>query len=302
LDYVTNLDSIQEENARMSQSQWVMDVDSSTFAQTVLERSHEVPVLVDFWAPWCGPCRMLGPILEKLANEMAGRFVLAKVNSDQNPQLGRQFGVRGIPAVKLFVKGAVADAFTGALPESEIRQFLDRAIPNAADQHAQQGLAHEQAGHIDQAGASYQTALEHNPNQETALLGMARLLLSIKRFKAAQTFLDRLPPQAMARPEVKALLAQMAFNTAGESDLETVRKQVTLHPEDLAARLILGRALAGTGQHAAAMDQFLEVVRRDRQYEDQAGRKGVLQVFDMLGPIHPLVMEYRKKLSAVLFS
>ncbi|MBF0284402.1 MAG: co-chaperone YbbN [Magnetococcales bacterium] len=289
----------------MTDSPWILDVNQTTFAQEVLERSRSVPVVVDFWAPWCGPCRTLGPILEKLALETPGRFLLVKINSDQNPALSQKLGVKGIPAVKLFLDGQMVDEFTGALPESQVRRFLDEAIPSEADNLAAQGVMLEQEGATAEAFACYRQALEHDPKHDESLLGMARVLMTSGRPQEAAAFIERLSPLMAHSPDVKAILAQLAFSNAANPDdeaLDALRRAVETTPGDLAARMELGRALVGIGRYEEAMEQFLAVVRQDRQFDEAAGRVAMVQVFDLLGFDNPLTVQYRAKLSAILFS
>ena len=285
----------------MNTSPWIIDVDEEGFAEQVLQRSGSVPILVDFWATWCGPCRTLGPILEKLAMEMNGRFLLAKIDSDKNPALSQQYGVRGIPAVKLFINGAMANEFSGALPESAVRKFLDQAIPPETDRLAREGRALEQQGKQKKALAHYQSALDIDPQHSEALLGMTRLLLAAGDPESAQQTFDRLTPKAAQDVEAKTLRAKLTFAGAGDN-LETLQTQVKENPANLEARLALGQALVGVERFVEGLDQFLEIVREDRQFQEDAGRKAVLQVFDLLGPGHPLVAPYRTRLSALLFS
>ncbi|MBF0307920.1 MAG: co-chaperone YbbN [Magnetococcales bacterium] len=285
----------------MSSSPWIIEANTQNFRSQVVERSRTTPVLVDFWAPWCNPCRTLGPILEKLAREGEGRFVLAKVNSDQNPDLGRYFQVKSIPAVKLIINGQVVDEFTGALPESGIRKFLDKAIPSPEDRLAEQGMMLEESGDLNRAAGCYQAVLERNAAHAPSLLGMARIYLAAGEKEQAKAFLEKLPAKEAESPEAKSLKAQIEFD-ASDLDTSALEARIAADPGDLQARLDLGRALVGDEQFAAGMDQFLAVVRADRSFQEDAGRKAMLQVFDLLGPKHPLVVQYRSKLSSILFS
>ncbi len=287
----------------MKKIAWLIDVDQSSFDRDVLERSSDVPVLVDFWAPWCAPCRTLGPILEKLVRETEGRFVLAKIDSDKNPELSREYGVRTIPSVKLFVDGEVEDEFSGALSESAVRQFLDRAIPSPLDRLAQQAGILADQGAWGKAGEIFTQVLEQNPTHVLSLLGMIRVLLNSNRAADAHPYFARLPIKTAESTEGKLLRARIAFSGGRETEnLEELQEKVAAAPGNLAARMALGHGLVKSDRHAEAMDQFLEVIRRDKNAQESAGRKALLQVFDLLGPTHPLVGEYRPKLSAILFS
>ncbi|MBF0624444.1 MAG: co-chaperone YbbN [Magnetococcales bacterium] len=285
----------------MADSRWIIDADQNTFAKAVLETSFKTPVLVDFWAAWCGPCRTLGPILEKLANELAGRFILAKVDSDRNPNLSRQFKVKGIPSVKLVVDAKVVDEFTGALPESKIRAFLDKSLPSKVDRLAEQGMQLARRGVFEEAMKQFKAALDLDPSHANALLGTAQILMANRKNALAAELLDRLKPADAERPEVKTIKARLAFQP-GAQDLNGLEWQVAATPDDLEARLSLGRALVGQQRLEEGLDHLLEVVRRDRGFQEDAGRKAVLQVFDMLGPTHPLVKTYRGRLASLLFS
>ncbi|MBF0296700.1 MAG: tetratricopeptide repeat protein [Magnetococcales bacterium] len=285
----------------MTDSRWVVDVDGASFASEVLERSRRTPVLVDFWANWCGPCRTLGPILAKLAEELQGRFVLAKIDSDRNPDLARRYGVRGIPAVKLFIDGQVTNEFTGALPESRVRKFLEESLPSGADKAASQAMAALTRGDLQAAEAGFAAVLTQSPEHTEALLGLTRVYLDSGRMEEANATLARLPARDREGTEAKLLAARLAF-AAAAVDIAPLAARVEADPADLAARMALGEALVARESYAEGLEQFLEVVRRNRAFDDDAGRKAILRVFDLLGPGHPLIASFRPRLSALLFS
>ncbi|MBF0428703.1 MAG: tetratricopeptide repeat protein [Magnetococcales bacterium] len=286
----------------MMDTQWVKSVDKASFVQEVLEQSKTVPVLVDFWATWCGPCRTLGPILEKLANEMKGRFILAKIDSDHNPELARQYGVRGIPSVKLFMDKVVVNEFTGALPESRIRDFLDKALPSEQDKWVARGREAEERNDLEGALELYHAVLSAEPAHVAGLLGLTRVLLALGRIPEANETFARVKPRDQESVEARNLKAKLAFVGIPVVDQDSLAAKVAENPSDLAARLALGEALVAQEQYALGLEQFLEVVRANRTFQDDAGRKAVIRVFDLLGPGHPLIAQYRPRLSALLFA
>ena len=287
----------------MRKTEWLIDVDQNSFDRDVLERSSDVPVLVDFWAPGCAPCQALVPLLEKLQRETAERFVLAKIDTSQNPELAREYGVRTVPAVKLFVDGEVEDEFSGALAEQGVRQFLDRAIPSPLDRLAQQAGILADQGAWAKAGEIFAQVLEQNATHVLSLLGMIRVLLNSGRSADAHPYFARLPAKTAESQEGKLLRARIAFSGGqAKENLDDLQEKVAISPGNLAARMALGHGLVKSERYAEGMEQFLEVVRRDKNAQESAGRKALLQVFDLLGPTHGLVAEYRPKLSAILFS
>jgi putative thioredoxin len=282
-------------------SQWVKDVADASFDAEVIERSHGIPVVVDFWAPWCGPCRTLGPLLERLAAEHGGAFEVAKVNVDENPAVAADFGIRSIPAVKAFRGGALVDEFVGALPEPALRAFLRRILPSRADELAAAGRAAETAADVATAERNYREALSLDPNHPVARLGVGRLLAATNPAEALRE-LERVLPGTPERAEADRLAARLRLagdDGTGEADL---RARVARDPADLGARIELARHLAGREDYEAALAELLEIIRRDRKYDDEAARKQMLDVFNILGPRHPLTEKYRSELARVLYS
>lgn len=286
----------------LTMNQWTIDVNEENFESAVLDQSRQVPVLVDFWAEWCGPCKVLGPVLERLAEEYAGGFIVAKVNVDENPSLAAAFRIQGIPAVKLFKDGDLESEFTGALPEPMIREFLSKFLPTAADKQAQEAAALEEEGKTAEAKAVYQAILESDPNHAKSLLGLGRLAMNAGDNDAALDFLDKIPVVADERKEAERLLARLKLQGgAAARDLEALRSKVEAEPQNLEARLALAQALAAMENYKEALAEFLNIVKTDRTFQDDAARKGMVQIFEVLGSDDPLTDQYRTELAKVLF-
>jgi len=282
-------------------NQWTIEVSEAEFEAAVLDRSTEVPVLVDFWAPWCGPCRVLGPVLEKLAAEYAGDFILAKVNVDESPSLAGALGIQGIPAVKLFRDGDIASEFTGALPEPEVREFLSRFLPSVADKRAQHAAQLEQEGKGTQAKTIYQEILDSDPNHAKALLGMGRLLMNEGDGTGALERLEQVSLVAEERKEADRLIARIKLQEGGAQDVAALQARVKVEPNNLEARFELAQALAGMEKYEEALTEFLTIVKTDRGFQDDGGRKAMVQIFEVLGSDHPLTDRFRSELASVLF-
>jgi putative thioredoxin len=281
-------------------ARWVIEATDRDFEAAVLERSAAVPVVVDFWAPWCGPCRTLGPLLERLAEEHAGAFVLAKVNVDDNPGLAQAFGVQGIPMVLAIRDGEVVDHFTGALPESAVRQFLGSLLPTEADELSAEGEAQLARGDTDAAERSFRTALERDARHGGALVGLATVLASGERAAEALELLRRVDP-GPHRARADKLAAELRIRQTGGADVEALRRRAEADPDDLEARFALAQAHAAAGRHEDALRTYLGIVARDRSFRDDEARKAMLDLFHLLGPEHPLTDQYRSELAKVLF-
>ncbi|HEX6800871.1 MAG TPA: thioredoxin [Candidatus Binatia bacterium] len=282
-------------------NQWTIDVNEENFEAEVLARSIEVPVLVDFWAEWCGPCKVLGPVLEKLAGEYAGEFILAKVNVDENQQLAGAFGIQGIPAVKLFRDGDLASEFTGALPEPLLREFLSKFLPKAVDKEALAAAELEAAGKADEAKSAYQAILAAEPNHAKALLGLGRLAMNAGDNDAARNYLDQISVVDDERKDADRLLARLDLQAGGAENESVLREKIAADPNNLEARFELAQTLAGVENYEAALVEFLAIVKADRKFKDDGARKAMVQIFEVLGGEDPLTDKYRSELAVVLF-
>jgi len=279
-----------------------IDTTIQSFQADVIDASMQVPVLVDFWAPWCGPCKTLGPMLEKLEQAYGGRFKLVKVDSDKEQQLAQHFRIRSIPTVFAFVGGQPVDQFQGALPEGKLREFIDRLMPNPSDIELDQAGAALDRG--DQAAATehVRKAIALDPANDSARLLYAQLLLGGGEPAAAQAQLDALSADAKADPQVAALMEQVlaAAEAARPPAPHALLERVHLDPADMQARLDLAEYWIEYKEWAEALAQLLEIVQRDRGFHDDVGRKRMVQVFELAAAQPQLVSDWRRRLGAAL--
>lgn len=276
-------------------------VSEASFPEEVLERSRERPVVVDFWAAWCGPCRILGPMLEALSEEYGESVQLATVDVDENPGLAQRYGISGIPAVKAFRDGAPVSEFVGALPEERVRAFFDSLVPSASDRAAGAGAAARAEGQSLEARRLFEEAIAADPRNEEAALGLAEMLLE----SGAPAELARARQLAApfgGNPRARGVEALVRLRGAAtELDEGDLLARIAADGDDAGARYGLGMLLAARGEWEAALEELLATVRLDRSLDDDGGRRAMLDVFALLGNRHPLSEEYRRRLAALLF-
>lgn len=284
----------------MSDSPYIIEVTAANFSEVVLQGSGNQPVLVDFWADWCQPCLALMPILSKLAEEYQGQFVLAKINSDQNQELSAQYGVRSLPTIKLFRNGDAVDEFMGALPESSVREFIDKHIERESDKVHTLGLQALQQGDLEQAIILLTQANELDPGRAKIVVDLASVLAQTGETERAEALLQALPSSERSTAEVAGLLARMEFASQATHLPGVDQLQAAANDGDLTARNQLAVQQLAAGDYAAAMDNLLLILQKDRKFDDDVGRKTLLKVFDMLGE-DPLVETYRRKMFSYLY-
>jgi putative thioredoxin len=279
-----------------------IDVSEADFEEKVIAASHNLPVVVDFWAEWCGPCRILKPLLEKLAAEYHGKFLLAKVNSDENMRIAGRFQVRGIPTVVGIINGQEVERFTGAQPEGALRQFLDRLIPSPAEELRHAALEVYHQGDTEKALKILADASEVDPKNVEVRITAAEILLHSGRHAEARQLLETLPADRRTDEKVVTLLARLDFAEKGQSlpDAATLEARIAADGDDLDARLQLAELCVVREEYEPALEQLLEIVRRDRKFRDDIARKTMLSVFNLLGGQGELVSRYRRLLASAL--
>jgi len=285
----------------------IKNTTTKDFLRDVIEASREVPVLVDFWAPWCGPCRQLTPILEKAVRAAKGAVRLVKLNIDEHPQIPGQMGVQSIPAVFAFQDGRPVDGFMGALPESRVNDFIARLIGDSAGDTAADLEAAEvalSAGDVNSAAQLFGEVMQKDRENAQALAGLAKCYIKTGDLARAEQTLALVPPaKADSSPVASARAAlELARKTPAAGDIETLRAKLAADPKDPQARFDLALALSAKGDRSGALDELLAVVAKNRSWNDDAARKQLLQLFDAWGPADPSTIAGRQRLSSLLFA
>ena len=287
----------------MSQDALVFDVTAATFEAEVLEQSSSVPVLVDFWAAWCGPCRALAPVLEAVVDSYQGGLKLAKVDTEAERELAAAHGIRSLPTVRLYRDGEVVAEFMGALPESQVRAAIEPHLPRASDGAMADGLALANAGRFDEALTVLEAAFAEDPDNARLVESLLHTTVSAGVLDRAEELIGSLAPAVRQADWVRTLEARMMFArvAAGAAPEPDLRARLEADPADLEARYQLGARFVAIGQLEEAMDEFLSLMKRSRSYGDDAARKGLVALFDMLGEGNPLVGRYRQLMASALY-
>ena len=296
--------------ARPDGANLVKDGTTASFMTDVIDASHEAAIVVDFWAPWCGPCKQLGPALEKAVKDARGTVRLVKIDIDKNPELAQQMRIQSIPAVYAFKDGRPVDGFVGALPDSQVKQFVQRLAGAAAGPSPIEeavALAKEAfaAGDMGRAANIYGQVLQHEPGNAEAAAGLARIAIARKDYAKARQILGQVPPEAAKHAEIAAARTALELAETGEKTQGAVgelRRRLERDPKDHQARHDLASALFASGEREAAVDELLDLVKRDRKWNEEAARKQLVKFFEAMGPTDPLTVSARKRLSSILFS
>ena len=285
------------------------DATTQSFAADVIEASQQTPVIVDFWAPWCGPCKQLAPILEKTVRDAGGKVALVKINIDENPEIAQQLRIQSIPAVFAFDKGQPVDGFMGAQPESQIKRFVERLVgpmgPSPLEQALEQAKDALDSGDFATASNIYGQILRQVPGEAAAIAGLVRCLVGAGDLQEARELVDGLDDDALKNADVESAVSALALaEQAGEADGDTAELQARLaqDPGDHQARFDLAMAYHGAGRNEQAIDELIEIIRRDREWNDEAARQQLLKLFEAIGHADPLTVAGRRKLSSILFS
>ncbi|WP_299439108.1 thioredoxin [uncultured Rhodospira sp.] len=283
----------------------IKDGTTESFMADVIEASNHVPVVVDFWAPWCGPCKTLGPMLEKLVRQMGGAVRMVKINVDENQQLAAQLRVQSVPTVYGFRQGRPIDAFAGALPESQIKQFLKtltHGATNTVDALLEQAREAMDGGDFEGALGLYQQVLQADQGNTKAIAGYLRALVGNGQSGDAAQILAQLPAELLADPDIAAAKTKLELSQESAGPVTDLKARVEADPDDHQARYDLANALYAADRTEEAVDELLELFRRDRAWNEDAARQRLLKIFEALGPGHPVAAKGRRRLSALIFA
>ena len=287
----------------------IKESSTATFADDVIKASSDTPILVDFWAPWCGPCKQLTPVLEKLVKASSGKIRLVKINIDENQELATQLQIQSIPMVYAFKEGQPVDGFMGALPESQIRDFIEKLIgpvgPSPSEEvisMAKEALSQED---FQTAANLFAQVMQNNQGEPSAIAGLTKCYIGMGETDQAREIIGSLDEETSAHPEVASAIAALTLKEQGSetsSDISNLQSVIANNPTDHQARYDLALALSSDGNHEEAIEHLVEIIKHDRQWNEDSAREQLLKIFEALGPTAPVTVNGRRKLSTVLFS